>query len=48
VDNPALTIDEQKRLGREYYAYPDPSPNAGPQTWTEAPDRRFGGRGVGN
>jgi hypothetical protein len=48
VDNPELPIDEQERRGRERYSYPDGSPNAGPQTWTEPPSQRFGGRGVGN
>lgn len=37
VDDPHLTIEEQKRLERERLALPDSSPNVGPPTYLQPP-----------
>lgn len=33
VDNPCLPISEQERRARALLAYPDPSPNVGPNVY---------------
>ena len=37
VDDPRLTIEEQKRRERDLLALPDPSQNAGPPTYFTPP-----------
>lgn len=37
VDDPALPIEEQERLGRDRYALPDESANIAPQSGAAAP-----------
>lgn len=39
VDNPALSIPEQERLGRDRLAYPEDDPAVGPRTYQEPVDR---------
>ncbi len=37
VDDPRLTLEEQKRLERDRLALPEDSPNIGPPTYFQSP-----------